>query len=105
MFSEEDGLNSSFGIAIAQNELRAGRDDEVYLSLSQHPSTTNSPAMKSTPKMTFPRGNPAYWLNRFPLLIKGLSANCCREARNGSMVLGQLWLAPFVRQLTIETHL
>jgi len=28
---------------------------------------------------------------------KGLSANCCREARNGSMVPRQLWLASFVR--------
>ena len=42
----------SVGIAIAQDELRAGRDDAVYLFLSQHPSTTNSPATKSTPKMT-----------------------------------------------------
>src|SRR5450755_3986616 len=43
-------LGSSFGIAIAQDELRAGRDDAAYLSQSQHPSTTNSPATKSTPK-------------------------------------------------------
>ena len=60
MFSEEDGLGSSFGIAIAQDELRAGRDDAVYLSLSQYPSTTNSPAMKSTPKMTL-----LYWASQF----------------------------------------
>jgi hypothetical protein len=57
---EEDGLGSLFGIAIAQDELRAGRDDAVYLSLSQHPSTTNSPATKSTPKMTL-----LYWANQF----------------------------------------
>ena len=60
MSSEEDGLGSSFGIAIAHDELRAGRDDEVYLSLSQQPSTTNSPAMKSTPKMAL-----LYWANQF----------------------------------------
>jgi hypothetical protein len=43
---------SGSGIAIAQAELPADRDFVPNLPLTQYPSTTNSPAMKSTPKMT-----------------------------------------------------